>query len=329
MKVAELRAKIAERQEERHVVKLGEIQIADDASSIMLGPEPGAAQYYLDDHATRMLGRYLKIPRPYLLGLPPQFRANLLRFHRDQHPEAETVVETLGDSLVSVHAPHLLMIPLERVADIVTRLVSDQAEVRTFLRDEKIFHLDVTDPRYSVAVPAGDGQETIFGGVRIVVCPNEVRPPVVVTYVHHEPTGGAMVTDMDAGRIKLKGRSLDEVLDEIECQAETVLAGLDERLAAFAATRDIEVPGTALAFATRLLREASMPVRVRDAVGALVNQLASDATVYDVTCAIASVASRINYGTAMRLQQLCGQLAFNAEQTVRRCSQCEQLLVVV
>jgi len=320
--------RLAERQEQQIVVKLGEIEIADDASSITVGPGgEGGQQFLLDDHATRLLGRYLKIPRPYLLGLDKAFRAQVLKHHRDRHPEADTMIEVLGDSLVSVHAPHLLMLPLDRVADIIERLVGPQADVRTFLRDENHFHVDVTTDLRSIEVPTDTGTDTVVGGVRMLAYPHQVKPPVVTPYLHHVHTGGGMVTDMAEGRIRLKGRSLQEVLEEMEIAGETALAKMPEHLAAFAATRQLAVPGSPLAFATQLLREAGLPVKVRDAVTDLVNQLPEDASVYDVTCALVSVANRVSYASALKLQQLGGQLALQAEQTVRRCSQCEQLLL--
>jgi hypothetical protein len=329
VKVLELAARLAERDEQQIVVKLGDIQIADDASSLSIGTETEKQQFFLDDQATALLAKYLKIPGNYLKNCSPEFRATTLQHWRDKHSEADTMLEVLGDNLISIHAPHLLMLPLQGVAEMIGRVFSPEAEVRTFLRDARHFHVDVTDDRYAVQVPIGLGEyETTVGGVRVLAYPNEVKPPVVATYLFRPERSNGMVSNLKEGQIKLKGRTVSDVLDEMECASERVLATMDDHMQAYLRTADMEVPGTTLGFATQLLREFGLPVKVRDAVADLVNQLPANASVYDISQAITSVANRVNYTTQLKLQQLGGLLAFDAEQTLKRCGSCEQLLLI-
>jgi len=330
VKVHELEDRLAQRDEQRIVVKLGDIEVAPDASSISVGED----QFLLDEQATAILAKYLKIPVPYLKNCPPDFRATTLEFWRDRHAEADTMLEVLGDDLVSVHSPDLLMLPLGDVGQVVTRVFAPDADVRTFLRDESRLHVDVTAEQFAVDVPNPDrvpGRPEVgditHGGVRLLAYPTQVKPPVVSTYLCRLACTNGMTTDLKAGQIKLKGHTIGEVLREMEIAANEVLGTLDDQLERYTQTATMAVPGTPLAFAYQLGREANLGSRVMDAVMERVNQLPRDASVYDVNQAFTEVANRgVNYATQLRLQQLGGRLAMDAERTVERCNSCEQLL---
>lgn len=332
MKVQELAERINQRDEERIVVKLGDIKVADDASSI----EVGDHSFYLDEQATATFAKYLKIPRPYLKSCTPEFRAETLRFWRDKHAEADTMIETVCGELVAIYSPHLLMLPLDSVVGVIESVFPADADVRTFIRDEHRFHVDITVPGYSATVnnPDGipgrpeEGEDTTYAGVRMLVYPNQVKAPVVSTYLHRVHTGAGMTTDLKAGQVSLKGRTVSEVIDEMECAAEKVLSTVQGQLHQYALTATTAVPGTPLAFAMALAREAKLTVRVRDAVMDLINQLPEDAPVYDVNAAFTTVATRgVKYSTQLKLQELGGRLALDTKRVLDRCKTCEQLLV--
>ncbi|OBY33484.1 hypothetical protein [Mycolicibacter kumamotonensis] len=331
MKVKELEASMMGRNELRIATTLGEIDIADDASSITVNDQP----FMLDEQATSLFGKYLKIPTPYLKSCPVDFRATTMRYWRDKWSEAETVVEGIGNNLVSIYPRGLLMLPLDEVVDMVTRVFLPEDDVRDFRRDDKTFHLDVSSDRYQVDVPNPNGipgrpevGDITAGGVRFLVYPNQVKAPVVSTYLCRLACTNGMTTDLKQGQIKLKGRTIEEVLDEMECAAEQVLGTLDRQLESYAATAEIAPPGSPLAFAMQLAREVGLPVRVRNTIMDLINQLPSNASVYDVTQCFTTVANQgVKYSTQLALQQLGGRLSFDTAETIRRCQTCEQLLV--
>jgi hypothetical protein len=323
MKVKDLGRMMAERNDHRVVVKLGDIEIAEDASTLSVGNGLSHQQFMLDDHALAALGKYLKIPKPYLAACPKEFRAETLTYWRDKYAEADTMLEVLDGELVAVYSPHLLMLPLREIVEVVERLFSPEADVHTFIRDQKTFHLDVTSPQYS-----SDAAPAVHGGLRVLAYPTQVKPPVIATYLHRGDVHGGIVTDLKDGQITLKGRTVDDVLAEIEIGATEILATLSEQLAIYAQTAEIAVPGSPQGFALALAREAGLPVKVREAVLDLVNQLPPDAAVYDVTGAFVATSLRgVNYSTRLKLEELSGRLAFDAHAAIARCGTCEQLLV--
>ncbi|QDH91809.1 hypothetical protein SEA_PHRAPPUCCINO_134 [Mycobacterium phage Phrappuccino] len=330
MKVDELTTKLATRDERRLVVKLGAIQIAKDASAISVDGQ----DFFLDEQATAMFAKYLKIPGPYIKNCPPEFRAQTFEFWRDKHAEAVTVLEVVAGDLVSIHAHGLLMLPLDAVVDVITRVFPPTADVRTFMRDERRLHIDITSDRYLVDIPNPNGVagrpengDLTSAGVRVLVYPNQVKAPIAATYLHRHHNNGGMTTDLKEGQITLKGRTVDEVLEGMEVAANEILTTLDDQLARYAKTVETDVPGTPLAFAMALAREAKLPVSVRESVMDLVNQLPEDASVYDVKQAFVTVASRgVKYNTQLVLQELGGRLAMDTQRAIERCSSCEQLL---
>lgn len=332
MKVHELTSNLASRADaQRYRVTLGDIDIADDAASMTVS----GSEFLLDDQTVVQLARYLKIPGPYLKACPPQFRADTLRFWRDRHSAADTVVETLGNEIVSIHSTNLKMIPLDEIGDMIDRVFSPTDEVVTLIRNTETFHVDVISPDYVAEVlnPQGmpgrpDVGDLTFGGVRILAWPNKVKAPVVSTFLHRSAFNTGVVSDLKSGMVTIKGRTTDDVLDEMECAAERIMGkSVEEALTEYAKTAEVMAPGSPLAFATQLCREASLPVRVRGAVVDGVNQLPSSASVYDVIQVFAQVAESVKYGTKLALQELAGTLSFDTSNVIRRCSTCEQLLV--
>ena len=331
MQVRELADRLSTRDEHRIYTRLGDLSLSDDATTLRLMDR--GESLYLDEHGTALLGRYLKIPGPYLKSCPADFRAQTLRYWMGRHEDADTVLETLGDSLIGVHSPDLLMLPLEEVGAMISRVFAPDAEVRTLLRDDRCLHVDVTTSAHSIEVPnpnrvpgrpeVGDITE---GGVRFLAYPNRAKAPVVSSYLHRLVCTNGLTTDLKAGQITLKGRTVPEVLMEMEIAATEILGTLDESLRGYAATAQMATPGTPLAFATQLMREANLPVRVREAVTDNINQLPANASIYDVANVLTSVANGgVTYPTMLALQQLGGSLSFDTDRMIERCSTCERL----
>ena len=330
MQVSELADRLSTRDEHRIVTRLGDLSLSDDATTLTVRGEG----IFLDEHGTALLGKYLKIPGPYLKSCPADFRAQTLRYWMGRHAEADTVLETLGDSLIGVHSPDLLMLPLEAVGEMISRVFAPDAEVRTLLRDDQRLHVDVTAPAYAVEVPNPDrvpGRPEVGditeGGVRFLAYPNKAQAPVVSSYLHRLVCTNGLTSLYEADKISLKGRTVPEVLTEMEVAANEILGQLDSRLADYARTAQVPAPGTPLAFVMQLAREFSLLVRIREAITDRVNQLPANATVYDVMQSVTAVANMgVAYPRQLLLQQLGGRLAFETERMIERCRVCEQLL---
>lgn len=328
VKISEFDQLLSARRDERIVTRLGDIVIADDASVIQLGSDVFA----VDDTVERSLASYLKIPASYLAACPPDFKASTLQFWQRQHADAETVMELTDGNIIAVHDPHTLMIPMRDVVRVAEKVFDPEAEIRYHYLDESRLHLDVTTPQHAVDVQSPVHRQVgdiTQAGLRFLAYPNQNKPPSVGAYMERLVCTNGMTTQERAGQISLQGRTVEEVIEEMEHAARRMMGTLDDRLARYAATAQQRIPGNRQAFAHQLAREASLTRSVLDVVMELVNQLPEDATLYDMTQVFTSVANTdVSYATRMRLQTLGGYMAFEPERIVARCSTCQHPLEV-
>ena len=336
LKVHELPEYFAKREEGTVTAKLGDFQVTDDATLLTV-TNGSERQFTLDQSANTALARYLKVPATYLDKLTPDFRATLLRYEFDRNKDVTTVVESLNEDIIAVHQPTQTMLPLTRVAEVVTEVLHPEDTIRRLLTDETKFHLDATTDSHKIEFPTLDPEadtqqlakvgDITEAGFRLLAYPFQAKRPSVSVYAERLACLNGMTIPTELDKITIKGRTVDEVIASMEEAAHLVLGQLDAYLDKLAASRETYPPGSPQAFAAQMAREANVSRRVLDAVLDIVNQLPEPISVWDVQNAFTSVANQSqNYATMMRLQTLGGRLGFEAEQMVHRCGQCERLL---
>jgi hypothetical protein len=336
-KVAELPEYFAKRQEGTITARLGDFTITDDATLLTV-TNGSERQFTLDQRANAALAKYLKVPATYLDKLTPDFRATLLRYEFDRHKDASTVVESLGEDIIAVHQPSQTMLPLTRMAEVVTQVLDPEDTVRRLIINEERFHLDATTEGHAISFPAnpqdpGYHEETAAigditeAGFRLLGYPFQAKRPSVSVYAERLICMNGQTTPEQLGRIEIKGRTVDEVCASLEEAAQLVLGQLDEYLERLGETRTMTVPGSPQAFAARLAEEAGLSRAALTAVIDIINQLEEPVTVWEVNQAFTSVANQsTRYATMMRMQNVGGALAFNAPHMIHRCTTCERIL---
>lgn len=331
LKVGELEEHLAKRKEGSVVAKLGDFSVSEDASELTVNHGFDNSVFSLDQGASAAVAKYLKIPVSYYEKLTPDFRSTLLRYEMERHKDADTVLETLNGDIVAVHQPGQLMLPLTKVAKVVTGVFEPEDSVRRMIVSESLFHLDITTDAHklSFATPGVDGMvdDITEAGIRILAHPFRSVSPSVNAYAERLTCANGQTTEERMGRISLKGRTVDEVIQELELAAQTILGQLDGFMDRLNSTRTMPAPGSPQAFAAQLAREANVSRKVLDKVLDIVNQLPEPVSIWDVNQAFTSVANQSeNYATMVRLQTLGGSLGFDAETMVKRCGTCEQRL---
>lgn len=346
--VGELDEYLAKREEDSHVAKLGQFSVSDDASELKVTDGTTSGTFALDETAVGALTKYLKVPTAYYNRLETHERAQVLRWEFEKHSDVDTTVETLNKDIVAVHQPSQIMLPLARVAGVITKTFKPEDSIRRMITNDSRFHVDVTTAEHKVAFPltipeqhpnATGGQfppinlekakvgDVTEAGVRLLAYPFKNVQPSVNLYAERLVCLNGQTTDERLGRITLKGNTVDEVITEMETAAQLVLAQADEYLQKLAQTRTMEVPGSPQAFAAQLAKEAKLSRKVLDAVLDVINQLPEPVTVWDINQAFTSVANKADhYPTLMALQTVGGSLAFDAESAVARCKACERKL---
>lgn len=335
MLVADLKDHLSGVRERSLETTLGEIQVDPEARHVRLS---NGEQFQLDEQAERSLSQYVGIPKAYLAKCPPELKAHNLNFWLQRRGNAAAVIEATDDHWVTIHKPGLLILPLQRVADVVTNTLPADYEIVQLIRNDTRFHVDIITPHQYVEVTPDDriedrtqGSRTVgditHGGVRIISNPTEVEAPQVLTYLHRLWCTNGSTSPEAEGTIKLKGNTIDDVFVELEGACQRVMGELDAKLADYAALAAAFPPGTPMRFAYQLGREYGLPQKLMDRIMERVNVLPADASLYDIQQVFTELANgSVNYKTMLKLQHLSGDLAFNTENVTHRCGTCERLL---
>lgn len=330
MLVSDLKESLAGVKEHSIVTQLGEISVESEAKSLRVS---SGEEFEFDEQLERTLSGYLGINKSYLAKCPPDLKAHNINYWLQRRPEAGAQIEALGNKLVNIHKPGLVVLPVNRIAEIVTRVFDPSFEIANLTRDDKRFHIDVLTPHH-IEVPKDariEGRKEVgdvtHGGVRLLANPTEVRSPKVVTYLHRLWCTNGSTSPEREGQIRIKGQTVDQVIESVELAARKAMGELDEKLAQYAALATRQPPGSPTRFAYQLGQEYKLPQRVMQRVMERVNVLPEDASLYDIQQVFTQLANgNVRYESMTRLQELGGDLAFETDHIVHRCDKCERLL---
>lgn len=336
MLVSDLNDHLSRIQERTITTTLGEISVNDDASVIRIDSPEFRDEFPMDEQAERSLSAYLGVPKAYLAKSPADLKAYNLNYWLQKRAGAVAVIEATNDNLVTVHRPGLVILPLARVAEVITSTMDPSYEIVELIRNDTRFHIDIVTPHAVEVAPderiedrqRGEHQvgDITHGGIRILANPTEVEAPQVLTYLHRLVCLNGLISPEKEGTIRLKGNTVDDVIAEMELACRSVLGDLDKKLAEYAALATTYPPGSPARFAYQLCVEAGVTQRVTRRIMERVSILPEDASMYDILQVFTSVANNVPHNIAIRLQELGGMMAFHTEQVVHRCSQCTRLL---
>jgi hypothetical protein len=313
-----------------------DIVIDDDCRSLTLTET--AEEFPFDEQLERSLSRYLGISKSYLAKCPPDLKAYNVNAWLRAKPGAVATIEALGDRFINIHKPGLVILPLREVADVITNAMEPNDEVVNLIRDESRFHIDITTPHH-IEVPGNDeitdrtqGERAVgditHGGVRVLSNPTEVKAPSVTTYLHRLWCTNGCTSPEDEGTIRIKGNTVDQVLQEMSDAMSRVRGELDTKLAAYADMATRQAPGSPTRFARQLGTEYGVPARIMTRILDRVELLPEESTtVYDIQQVFTQMANgSLPYARMLRLQTLAGDLAFETDHVLHRCGTCERLL---
>ena len=334
MLVADLKDHLDGVQERSLETTLGDIEVDSEARTIRLS---SGEEFQLDEQAERSLANYLGVSKAYLAKCPPELKAHNMNYWLRRRENAAAVIEAVDNHWVTIHKPGLLILPLARVAEVITETMNPEYEIVQLIRNDTKFHIDIiTD--HQVQVDADEriedrrqGERTVgditHGGIRIISNPTEVEAPQVLTYLHRLWCTNGSTSPESEGTIRLKGNTIDDIFVELEGACRRVMGDLDSKLDSYAALARTFPPGSPVRFAYQLGREYGLTQRLMDRIIERVNVLPEDATLYDIQQVFTELANgSVNYKTMIKLQGLSGELAFNTEQVTHRCGTCERLL---
>lgn len=332
MKVGALMQAIELRDDKSYGTILSDLEVAADCSTVRL--KSSSIEFPWDEQAERAVAQYLSIPKTYLHKCDEEFRAHTVNHWIATNAGAETIVEykTVNDepALIALQRPDRPVLPLRSVGEIVARIFDAEDDVVALVRDESKFHLDVATS-HSVVVPPVESLpdrqvgDITRGGVRILATPHKSAPPVCQGYFHRLVCTNGMTDSRSEGTIALRGRTADELIDELERAAERVLGNMQERLNAYAATAQKRIPGNPATFAFRIAQENGLSAGITERIMSRAGALPVDdenVSVYDIANIFTEVAQSggVLYKNQVKMQEAAGAMAFAPETVENRCN---------
>jgi hypothetical protein len=327
--------------------KMGRVSLvvgdSDNPTTLRVGDE----QFAWGDRNTQVVTQFVKGPGyKYLLGQPLDWQRQVIQHHVTTMADADTLWYIEGSAIAGIYYPDTKIIPLVDVAERVAN-VFDMDDEATILYAPDQVEIDVLSRAKAVTVPGIPGVESrpmegslerngiaigdiSEGGIRIIIHPSkpERAPEVHELWKRYVCTNG-MTRKVAGSQIKLRGRTVPEILNEVENVARGIFEGLEGSGRAILHSAETPVPGATSDFIRQVAREhrinADTILRLQER-GA---ELPTNPTVYDVTQIITAMANQENVPALTRraLQAIGGDLTIDTDRMVHRCTQCERPLV--
>ena len=244
--VRDLVDRVSQQEDRNFQVELGNLEFTDNASHLRI---TGSNQEYeFGPVAEKAFAKYLRIPGTYLHQISPELKAINLNARLSQWAESEAIVQVIGDQVFGVVQASRVLLPVRDVVGVISRVLDPEFEVRRFLMDDARFHVDVLTPHHVEVAPRSDDAiegrsvgDITHGGLRFLASPNSKENPSITRYFERLWCANGCSSPVESGTIKLKGRTVPEILGEMEQAAQDALAHLDEDLSSYAAMAQ-EVP---------------------------------------------------------------------------------------
>lgn len=299
------------------------------------------------DRNTRVVAGFIKGPGyKYLEREPLDWQRQVVRHHTRQNSDADTLWYIEGNSVSGIYFPDTKILPLVAIAERIANVFDpdDQAEI---LLGPDQAEINVTSHLKTVTVPGipgvdarpmdgtvdhPDGRKVgdlSAGGIRIIVQPNKPeRAPVVEEFWERLVCLNGLCRRVAGSQITLRGRTVEQILDELENVARVVFEGLEASAQAILHSAETPIPGAVSDFMRVVARErrinAATVMRLQERVATL----HADPSVYDVTQIITELANDegLPVVTRRNLQAIGGDLTIDTKRMVHRCASCERPL---
>lgn len=301
------------------------------------------------DRTTQLVAGFLGGPGyKYYTREPLEWQAMVVKHHTDKMADLPATWYFEGDAVAGIYQPDAKIIPLSLVAEQVADVFGPD-DLANVLHSPDQVEINVTSVVKTVTVPGISGVadrpldgtvdhpsgrrvgDLSAGGVRIIIQPGKPeRAPAVEEFWERLVCTNGMTRRITGSQINLRGRTVPEILTEMNNVMRTIWEGLDESAIAIRHSAETPVPGAVSDFLRVVARERGINAVTTLRLLERAAGLRPNPTVYDVTQVVTEMAN--DEGLAVRtrrdLQAIGGDLTVDTERMVHRCTQCERPLTV-
>lgn len=308
----------------------------------------GEDHFIWGDRTAQLFVNFAKGPGyKYLLNQPLGYQRDVVRHHCKQLADTDSVWYVDGNAPEGIYHPDDKIIPLIDIAEEVASVFDgdDWADV-LFGQDQ--VEINVLSKRKLATVPGLPGIESrpmpgtvdgpdgikvgdvSAGGVRIVTQPGKPeRAPEVMEYWERYVCTNGMTRKVSGSQIKLRGRTVPEILAEMNNVMHQIYEGLDGSAQAILHSAETPVPGAVSDFLRVVARERNINPATVLRLQERAAELPPNPSVYDVTQIVTALANEdgLPVLTRRNLQAIGGDLTVDTQRMIHRCTQCERPLV--
>lgn len=327
-------------------VRLGDVRLhheGDMAGILQVGEE----MLPWGDRTTQLFASFLKGPGyKYLLREPLAWQSEVVRHHVQQYADTMSIWYIEGSRVAGVYHDDAKIIPLVAVAERVANVFDGDDRANVLFSPDQV-EINVTSDARGITVPGIVGAadrpmpgtvdhpsgrkvgDLSAGGVRIVIQPGKPeRAPSVEEFWERLVCTNGMTRRINGSQINLRGRTVPEILLEMENVMRAVYEGLEESGRAILHSAQTPIPGPTSDFIREVARERGISAATVLRLQEQAAMLPAEPTVYDVTQVITAMANEegLPVTTRRNLQLIGGDLTVDTDRMVHRCITCERPL---
>lgn len=317
LKVENLPDIVANQEAEYVLADLTDVRVAS-ADTLAIGEREVRVS---EDEGLDALSKFLDIPRGFLKRLDSGLIQANVQFFIDQGGESPALFEVKQDSLSGAFPGDEGFLPREQVSEALLRTFPADADVVALNLDNGFFSVDVTMGDRNTEPRQGD---VIEGGLRWVthIAPKSKHQhrPYVSEFYNRLVCSNGMTRTEESGAIRLRGKTVDEIIEEMEQISRTILdENTEERLHQFNHLTEVTVDNVEQ-FVHRIARQNGLSARLESRI---IDDLPAleERTAYDVMNLITSYQHEgVSRSSFSSLQEVGGYMA--TSMTERRCASC-------
>lgn len=299
------------------------------------------------DRNTQTVAKFLGGPGyKYYPREPLEWQRTVVKHHTDKMADLEATFYIEGSSIAGIYYPDAKVLPLVRVAEQIADVFGPEDRANLLYAPDQV-EINVTSALRTITVPGIPGVadrplegtlegldgrrvgDISAGGVRIVIQPGHPeRAPFVEEFWERLVCTNGLTRRLNGSQINLRGRTVEEILAEMNNIMRVIWEGLDASGQAILHSAETPIPGTVPDFLRVVARERNINAATILRLQERALTLRPDPSIFDVTQLITAMANEegLPVLTRRNLQAIGGDLTIDTERMVHRCITCERPL---
>jgi hypothetical protein len=276
----------------------------------------------LGEQGMKKFSVFLGIPKAFLPKLNNDLQTSVVNYFLEKDAVTEALIGYSNDGMFKAAYPgNTPFLRNELIANAIERTFDPESRIRAIDFNNGI-DISVVTEELNTEPRVND---VTHGGLKISARIGEA--PIISTYLERLVCSNGMVVPSLNSTLSLRGRTVDEIIAEMEHMANMVLSTeVDDALAKWSQTAQVPVNDAALLI-HRFCREYGLGSRMESKLLERIDELEGN-TYYDVINLITSMQHEIGVSENMRhALQLAGGNLVNAVE-IHRCNTCQHPLDV-